>query len=220
MAKFCSNCGSQMNDEDKVCGQCGTPVAGANVNPTPAAAPAADEGKKKNNNIIIALIAIAIVAIVALVVVVNIASNFTGYKGTLNKMVKALEDDDTDALIALSSSISDEINEAWYGDDFEEYYEDAIDSVLDKYEDKVENIKKISYEITDETELSKRNMEDLEEAMVDNYDMDFSDIKKVVKVDLKITVKGSKKSGSYNVEDLIMVKEDGGWKIHYGSLNY
>ncbi len=220
MAKFCSNCGSQMNDEDKVCGQCGTPVAGANVNPAPVAAPAADEGKKKNNNIIIALIAIAIVAIVALVVVVNIASNFTGYKGTLNKMVKALEDDDTDALIALSSSISDEINEAWYGDDFEEYYEDAIDSVLDKYEDKVENIKKISYEITDETELSKRNMEDLEEAMVDNYDMDFSDIKKVVKVDLKITVKGSKKSGSYNVEDLIMVKEDGGWKIHYGSLNY
>ncbi len=220
MAKFCSNCGAQMNDEDKVCGQCGTPVTGANVNPAPAAAPVADEEKKKNNNKIIALIAIAIVAIVAIVVVANIASNFTGYKGTLNKMVKALKDDDTDVLVDLASSISNEVNEAWYGDDYEDYYEDAVDGVLDKYEDKVENIKKISYEITDETELSKRQMEDLEEAMIDNYDMDFSDIKKVVKVDLKITVKGSKKSGSYNVDDLIMVKEDGGWKIHYGSLSY
>ncbi|MCR5093397.1 MAG: zinc-ribbon domain-containing protein, partial [Lachnospiraceae bacterium] len=26
MAKFCSNCGAQMADDDKVCGQCGTPA--------------------------------------------------------------------------------------------------------------------------------------------------------------------------------------------------
>lgn len=28
MAKFCGNCGAQLDDDDKVCGQCGTPVTG------------------------------------------------------------------------------------------------------------------------------------------------------------------------------------------------
>ena len=28
MAKFCGNCGAQLDDGDKVCGQCGTPVNG------------------------------------------------------------------------------------------------------------------------------------------------------------------------------------------------
>lgn len=52
------------------------------------------------------------------------------------------------------------------------------------------------------------------------YNMDASSIKKVVKVDLKITVKGNKKSSVYNVNNLYMIKESGGWKIYYGSLSY
>lgn len=220
MAKFCSNCGAQMEDADKVCGMCGTPVAGATVAATPVAAPASNDTKKKGNNKLIGLVVAVIVAIVAIVVVVNILGNFTGYKGTLNKMTKALKNDDMDVLEDLASSLSDEMYESWYGDDYEERYEDTVSNVLDKYEDEVGNIKKITYEISDETELSDRKMEDLEEAMIENYDMDVSGLKKIVKIDLKITVKGAKKSATYNVHDLIMVKESGGWKIFYGDLSY
>jgi hypothetical protein len=51
--------------------------------------------------------------------------------------------------------------------------------------------------------------------------MDTSVMKKAIKVDLKITVKGTKKSATYNVNDcLYMVKENGGWKIYYDSAGY
>ena len=219
MAKFCSNCGAQMEDADKVCGMCGTPVAGATVAATPVAAPASNDTKKKGNNKLIGLVVAVIVAIVAIVVVVNILGNFTGYKGTLNKMTKALKSDDMDTLESLASSLSDEVYEAWTGDDYDEYYEDMVSDVLDKYEDEVGNIKKITYEISDETEISNRKMEDLEETMIENYDMDVSDLKKIVKIDMKVTVKGAKKSATYSVHDLLMVKEGSSWKIFYQPSN-
>lgn len=28
MARFCGNCGAQLDDDAKVCGQCGTPIDG------------------------------------------------------------------------------------------------------------------------------------------------------------------------------------------------
>lgn len=216
MAKFCANCGSQMDDEDKVCGQCGTPVAGAEIK----SAVGASNTKSKGNNNIVKIIVGIIVAIVVIVVAANIAGNFTGYKGTINKMVKALQNNDVATLEMLASSISEETYGAWYGDDLDEYYEEAISNVLDKYEDKVGTIKKISYEITNENELSDRRMDELEDNLVDKYNMDTSEIKKVVKVDLKLTVKGTKKSSTYNVSNFYLIKENGGWKIFYGKLDY
>ena len=63
-------------------------------------------------------------------------------------------------------------------------------------------------------------MNELKDNLEDLYNMDTSGIKKVVSVDLKITVKGSKKSSTYNVNNLYMVKENSGWKVFYGNLNY
>lgn len=135
-------------------------------------------------------------------------------------MVKALQQDDVAMLESLGSSISEEMYYAWYEDDLYEYYDNMVSNTLDKYEDNVGNIKKIFYEITDETEFSDRRIDELQENLVDMYNMDASSIKKVVKVDLKITVKGNKKSSVYNVNNLYMIKESGGWKIYYGSLSY
>lgn len=213
MAKFCGNCGAQMDDNDKVCGQCGTPAAGGVAAEKPVA-------KKKGSNKIVILIIGVIVAIVALVIIANVAGNFTGYKGTVNKMVKALQNNDISTLESLASSVSDESLGAWYGDDLYDHYDDMISDALDKYEDNVGTIKKISYEITDETELSDRRINELKDNLENLYNMDTSDIKKVVKIDLKITVKGAKKSSTYNVNNLFMIKENGDWKIFYGNLNY
>ena len=43
MAKFCSNCGYALGENDKVCANCGTPVMGL--------AEAADAGKKRSVDI-------------------------------------------------------------------------------------------------------------------------------------------------------------------------
>lgn len=219
MAKFCANCGAQLNDEDKVCGACGKPVAGA----APAGngeAAAAKEAKAKGNGKIVALVGAAIALVVVLVIAINIIGAFTGYKGTIRKMVTALKKYDVEALAALSSSVSDEVYESWYGNDIYDKYDDKVSDVLDKYEDRVGTIKKISYEITDVTELSDRRVEEIEDNLIESYNIDVSGIKKIMTIDMTLTVKGAKKSASYSVSDLYLIKESGGWKLYYGSLNY
>lgn len=221
MARFCANCGAAMEDGDKVCGQCGTPAVDLDS--------ATDTNEKASSNItidkskttkIIKLAVALIILIVVGVIVANIVSKFTGYNGTLRKMVNALEEDDVDTLDAIASSISEDIYSAWYGDDYLDYYEKAVDEALDKFEDSVGNIKSISYEITDITELSDRRMEDIEDKLTDMYNIDTSSISKINKVEVKLTVKGSKKSASFNVDNLFLIKESGKWKIFYGSLDY
>jgi flagellar basal body-associated protein FliL len=248
MAKFCAKCGCQMDDADKVCGQCGTPVAGSSesvaensesvagssesVVGSPAPAAPVTNGKSKKK--IVKLIIGVIVAIIAVVIIANVAVNYIGYKGTINKMVKALKNNDTATLESMASSISEEEFEKQYGarDTYEDgetgtykdvydYYDEVISNTLDKYEDSVGIIKKITYEITDETELSDRRVDELKDDLEKLYDnMDASVIKKVVGVDIKITVKGSKKSSAYDVDNLYMIKEDDGWKVFYGYLDY
>lgn len=213
MSKFCRNCGAQMDDIDKVCGQCGTHVVENSV-------PEMAAEKEKGSNKLVWLIVGVIVAIVAVVIMANVAGNFTGYKGTINKMVRALQSNDIATLEGMASSISEEEFGAWYGDDIYDYYDEVISDTLDKYEDSVGTIKKISYEITDEKELSDRRMNELNDNLEELYNMDTSSIKKVVGVNLKITVKGSKKSSTYNVKNLYMIKENSGWKVFYGNLNY
>jgi len=216
MAKFCANCGAEMADADRVCGQCGTPAPADSI---PAASMSGEGSVDNKNNKIIMLVGVAIAAIVVLVIVVNVASNFTGKKGVIRKMCKAIVKEDIDTLDAIDSSISEEIYESIYGDDYLDMYEERVEDTLDKFEDKVGEIKSIKFEITDETEYSDRKLEDLEETLEDNFNMDTSDIKKVVRTDVKLTVKGKKKSASYSIDDLYLIKEKGGWKIYYGSLN-
>ena len=56
MAGFCSNCGLQVHDGDRVCGNCGTPIAGASsAEKSTASVPA----QRKNGNKIIILIGAA-----------------------------------------------------------------------------------------------------------------------------------------------------------------
>ena len=232
MAKFCANCGFQMDDEDKVCGQCGTPFAGAQAAPAQAAPaqvapaqtapvqtaekPAKDKGGNKIIMIVVAAIAFIIVAVIA----VNIIGSNTGYKGTLNKMVKALQQNDIASLEAMASSVSDETYTSWYGKDMYEHYDESISNTLDKYEDNVGKIKKITYEISDEMEFSDRRLEETKDNLIDSYNMDVSGLKKILKVSLKVTVKGTKKSATYSVNNLYLIKESGGWKLYYGNLNY
>ena len=220
MAKFCANCGAPMEDDDRVCGQCGTPVEGMAVAETGSAPVKMQAAAKKMVNRNTGMIKGVIAAAVAVVVVaggVKVAGNNIGYKGTLNRMVKALQKEDTAALEGLASSISDEVCANLYSDPYD-YYDGLISDVLDKYEDRVGNLKKVTYEITDSKELSDRRLDNIKDMLVDGLNMDTSEIKKAVEVECKITVKGTQKSASFNYVDLYMVKEKDGWKIVYAPI--
>jgi hypothetical protein len=211
MAKFCRNCGAQMDDADRVCGQCGTPIHGVVLADTPVVK---NKGKDKK----VKRIAGLIVAIVAIAIIFNVVGYFTGYKGAVNKMVRALKNDDTATLESLICSPEIEIMGYW--DEYDKY-DELVSDTLDKYEDSVGAIKKISYEIIDETELSDRRLDEIKENLETGFTVDTSVMKKMIKIDLKITVKGASKSANYYVEDyLYMVKENSGWKIYYDSLRY
>ncbi|MCM1220413.1 MAG: zinc-ribbon domain-containing protein [Lachnospiraceae bacterium] len=222
MVNFCANCGSKLEKGDKVCGNCGTAVEGMHLPKMESPASAAGAAKQKGNgNAKIAiLIGAGVAFFVVLAIGISIAANFTGYKGTVRNMVKALQEYDMETLYSLTSLTSDEIYEYNYGNDFEVRYQEMVSDTLDKYEDNVGNIKKITYEISDVTELSDRRVEEIKDSLILYYNLDVSNIKKIMQVSLTLTVKGSEKSASYRVSSLYFIKESGKWKLYYGSLSY
>lgn len=209
-AKFCTNCGTQLKDGDKVCGQCGTPVPGATEK----------EKKKKGGFVSVLKLIVAIVIIAAIAVAaLYLTGALGGYKSTVGKMVKALQNYDVEDMEKLTGSVSEETYSARYND-VHEYYKEAISDALDRYEDNVGAVKKISYEITDASEFSKRRVEQAKEILVDDYNMDVSQIKKIVSVELQLNVKGAKDTATYMIDNLYLIKEGGKWTIYYGNLRY
>ena len=202
MAKFCAKCGAHMEDSDLVCGQCGTPSG--DVGPS---------NNSKNIGSLFAILGGAIAAIIILVVIINIVVASAGYKSTLNKMVKAIKNNDSMQLEEISSSINYEI----YGSfDYEEMLDNFLEYRLDDYEDRVDGeVRNISYEIRDKSEITGRKTEKYKDKLSDEYSIDTDSIKKMVKVKLKLTVKGSKKSISDTIEDLYLIQENGRWKIFF-----
>ena len=76
MSKFCGNCGAELTDDAKVCGQCGTPVERVSANiPTPKIVdPEKQKKTKKRIKLLGGLVVLAVVAVIAL----NIVSKYTG----------------------------------------------------------------------------------------------------------------------------------------------
>lgn len=228
MANFCTKCGSPLDAGDKVCGQCGAPVVDIVSNAAPAqnvqaaqtpagnVAATANAAQNKNKKKWIPVVIGAVIAIVVLVIAGNVIANHTGYKGTLNKMAKGIQKSDFDRLESLASFIEEDI----YDGDIEDVYDERITNALDTFEDRVGRIKKVKYEIVDVTDLSDRRVEDIKDELIDNYNLDVSDIKKIKEVELDLTVKGSRKSSTYNVESLYLIKEQGGWKLLYSNYYF
>lgn len=214
MAKFCANCGAQLDDGAKVCGQCGTAVV--EVDTTQTATVAAETPKAASDNKIIKYIGLAIVAIVVIVILSNVIGKLTGYNSTINKLMTSLAKDDVDSLASVTSLLyADRFSDE---DQLHEEIESRVTDKLNEWEDSVGEVKKIKAEVTDETEMSKRKLADVLKKQETDYHLDTSAIKKIVEVDVKLTVKGKKKSAVYYTH-LNMVKEAGKWKVYKGNLD-
>lgn len=83
MAKFCWNCGGQLDDSARVCGYCGTVLDGGNPVPeggyhAPAAVRTGRGKKKKKKGWVAAIAAVAVVAVVAVLLVCKVALGSSG----------------------------------------------------------------------------------------------------------------------------------------------
>lgn len=215
MAKFCGHCGKQLDDSAKICGYCGAPLGNPvsvnNATTIPGVVSEADKQKNANTQKIIKNGAMALAAIIVLSVVIGIVSSFTGYKGTVRKVINAYEEFDMNTLCSCASSLS------YYAfdDDFaEELFEEKVSSRLDYYEEELGHGLKIKYEIIDSYKLDDRNKQELFDELED-VGAYVGDIDAVRSVELKLTIKGAYRETTKTTDDLILIKEGGKWKVLY-----
>lgn len=208
MARFCGNCGAQIDENAKVCGQCGTPVEDSTkIPPVKIIDP---EKKKKNKKIFKIVIALALVVAVA-VTAINVISKFTGYNGLLRKVMTAYEGYDIDTLVSLSSDIY------YYGEEdyVESYFENSVGSALDSFETSVGHSYQFSYEVNETYTMSERKTKDVLDGIEYTYpDFDVSIIEEMVVSDITVTAKQGSKSVERDL-NITMSKENGTWKLLY-----
>lgn len=205
MARFCGNCGVQLDTDAKVCGQCGTPVMTTKTqkkNP---------EKKKKILKKIKWGAFFALIVIVALMTY-KITSNFIGNKGLVRKVMKAYEKYDIDTLILLSSDIY------FYADDkdyVEYYFESCIGNNLDSFESTIGHRYKFSYEIREIYTMSEHRKDRILKDLEYLYpEFDIGLISDFSVAEVSITAKKGNNSVKREIE-IIMTKENDNWKILY-----
>lgn len=209
MAKFCGNCGTQLEDNAKICGKCGTPLDGASTN-IPGLKVTNPEKQKKMKKAFKLVASLAVLIIVA-VIAFNVVSQYTGYNGLLRKVMTAYENYDIDTLISLSSDMYYYGEEDWV----EYYFENTVGNNLDSFESSVGHSYKLSYEVNEIYTVSERKLDDMLKRIEYTYsDFDIGVIEKVVIADLTVTAKQGSKSVSRDI-DIIMSKENGSWRLLY-----
>lgn len=202
MAKFCGNCGTKLDENTKVCGNCGTPVDIQTSN---------IQGLSKKKNKIIKFIPIFIAIVIVFSIAFNIVSNFTGNKGLLNKVMKAYENYDIETLVSLSSDVYYYAEENYV----EDYFEYCVGNTLDSFESSIGHNFKLSYEVSEIYDFSRRNLEE-EFSEIENTYVDFNvdKIKKIVGADVILTAEKDGNSSTKNIK-IVMTKEDNKWKLLY-----
>lgn len=209
MAKFCGNCGTQLEDSAKICGNCGMPLDGT-ANSIPKSNRTSAKKHKKTKRTVRNIVVLAIFAVVA-IIVFSVVSQYTGYNGLLRKTMNAYEKYDIDMLISLSSDMY------FYGDEdwVEKYFKYSVGNDLDSIESAVGHSYKLSYEVNEIYTLSERKFnERLSQIEYAYSEFDVSTIEKIVIANLAVTAKQGSKSVNSDV-NIVMSKENGKWRLLY-----
>ena len=215
MAKFCGSCGAQLNDEDRVCGQCGCPVAdGYYAQDVSFVSPEMRERVARQKNLVISVIVIIVVIALGFWGI----SNFTGKKGLVRKVFKAYDREDAGSLVSSASEFYDilEMDE----DEIEERFEDCIDYTISSFEDSVGHSYKLSYEIDEIYELSERKLNKFFDTIddyledYDDLDIDIDFLKNIFVAEVELTAEQGKRTSDKKI-NMIMTKEDRELRLLY-----
>lgn len=203
MAKFCTKCGSKLEDNAVFCTNCGFTTE-----------------KKKSRPFNKSSFYIKVVgAFTALLVIVFVitAVFFTGYESALNDFFDSIENSDSSLMMKAIPECEMEYLEKSLKE-YEGY--DSVKEYLDDYFNEVmkaitkhygENIS-VSYEVINETELSDKKLREVQDDLKASYNAKDIDIAKGYDLKLDITIKGDEGSDTQN-DNLKVVKIDGDWHI-------
>ncbi len=157
MAKFCTNCGAQMDGGNKVCGYCGTPVAGGAARQTEKVLDLKKEAAKKSAKKPFRAIIVAAVAVVAVFAAYQIFFK-PDYLSALDRYCKAIEAGGKENVLSvyeesLIKSIADARNESV--DAIEESLGESATRVYESMSSQCGDKMKVSYETVGITEEGK-----------------------------------------------------------------
>lgn len=211
MAKFCGNCGMQLEDDARVCGNCGTPYAGDEEKSTGIA----PQTKKKVKKIAI-LSAIGVVVIVIGIISINVISYMTGYERTINTYCEAINEYDVDKALSVVSEAGMSLDTTV---DYDKAFASMISSMLDSYESQVGHDAKVSLNIVDSYKLNDRKFQNFITMLENTYKYDTSDISEIQCVSIKTIITGANSSKTLSTNDAYLLKENGKWLIYGGSTS-
>lgn len=229
MAKFCLNCGAEMQEADLVCSSCGTAAQG---NAAPKKADPIESVKAliaKVPKKFIPVIAGA-VGVVFLVILITIISSSGSSKSIIKKLEKGFCNSDAKAIVQTVYTFEN--------DDYFEYFVDELDNIFDDdyyiemMEDEFgDSVKIKKLEILDEIKYKKdssgykehiEKLEDHEDYFNDyianreNYDeidFDADMVKGIKEVTYKVTYEGENGTESTSTKTILLIKVKGGWMI-------
>lgn len=207
MAKFCGNCGAQLDDDARVCGQCGTPFAGRTARVSGLKIVDPEKQRKVKKRIMLAILLAVVVAIIILAF--SIISNFTGSKGFVRRVMTAIEDYDIDTLVSVSSDMY------YYGDESaaESYFESNVNFIWDSIEETTGHSSKFDYKINEIYNMSEREKRETIKLIESTYpDFDVNVIEKMKAANVSILLKDGSRTNETIVR-IEMVKEEGKWKL-------
>lgn len=212
MAKFCGNCGMQLEDDARICGNCGTPYMSDGEKNRHIA----PHTKKKIKKIAIFGV-VGIVVIIIGIVSLNIFSYMTGYERTINTFVEGLSEYDIDKVLSVSCNAGLSVDSSY---DYEEAFSSMVSTWLDNYESQVGHDVKLSCEIQDSYKLSDRKLQVFLTNLEDIYKYDTGDISEIVCAEVKLIISGSRSEKTFPAEDIYMIKENGKWGVYIGSTSF
>ncbi|MCD7804367.1 MAG: zinc ribbon domain-containing protein [Oscillospiraceae bacterium] len=203
MAKFCGNCGFRLEDNDRVCGNCGTPCGDL---------PKSQAANKPKKGIFAAIICV-VVAVVLLITGICTLSANAGYKGLLKKTMKAYINYDIDKIVSNASSSYD-YSYSSYAD---YYFTTKIDDSLETFDDYVGYNYKLTYEVEDIYVASDRYLSEVKSTLEVKYGTFDADVIKKVAI-AEVTVTATSKTTNKKCMQTMQItftKEKGSWKVLY-----
>lgn len=172
---FCPNCGNQMEDDSKFCTACGARIEEEGKAAAPSRVPAVPSGNsyrapvkpKKSRQMLVGLGAAAVLIVVILAAAMSLLGG--SYKKPLNDLTALFNKESTDLEAYINAAFP-----SFVGDTYKECksimadtdeYEEAIDRIEDELigefidlKDEYGDDAKVSYEILEQKELSKKEL--------------------------------------------------------------
>ncbi len=217
MAKFCANCGTALEEKEVFCPICGTkraPDGAANPQTPPSAVHVAETQKSSKLPFILGMIAVVAVALS----VVLVLFKGIGYNKALNTFFDVINGDFSNIEDMAPPEVWEYVEDK--NDDFdmdemdgyieeaEEKYEDLLENLEDKYGEGIE----ISYEVTGEEEISRKDLKKIANKLEDKYDIDKDDVTKGYALEIEVAIEGDDDSDDSDFE-VAAIKIDGSWYL-------